>query len=600
MSGAQTVRMGRMLRGQFKRWRLAEPLAGGEPIADALRVHPLVGQLLVRRGLTEPAAAERFLRPKLGDLHDPQLLPGCDKAAQRIVDALRQGEKVVIYGDYDVDGVTATSILYHTLKAAQPDADVLRYIPHRIDEGYGLNAESLEKLIAQGAKLIVSVDCGITAHEPARVVAESDADLIITDHHEMDDRLPEAYALVHPRLHERDGAVEAAYPYGELCGAGVAYKLAWQVARTWCGSERVTDVFRELLVNLLPLAALGTVADVVPLVDENRTIVQYGLGRIKHTPFEGLNAMIDASRLREEKVDAYHVGFVLGPRLNACGRMGHAISACKLLTTATGGEAHDIAEFLNSENDKRRATEHQIFQQAVERVKQSGYDGDDVRAIVLADDHWHPGVIGIVCSRLVERFGRPAVLLNTANGEASGSARSIDGFNIHEAFGACAEHLASFGGHAMAAGLKLPTDAVAGFRDALVAYANERIAVEDLVPAVTIDAELPLAEATQGLCEQLETLAPFGRANPTPRWLVSGAQVAGEPRIVGRDGKHLKVTLGQGGRSLPVIAWGQGPYAEHFAAGRPIDAVIELKLNRWNNRASAEGVMVDFRFEPQG
>ena len=396
-------------------------------LAESLRLHPLVGGLLWQRGVCSAAAAERFMTPRLTDLYDPVGLPGCERAAERIVQALRNDEPVVIYGDYDVDGVTATSILYHTLKTAKPDANVTRYIPHRIDEGYGLNADALQQLIEGGAKLIVTVDCGIAATQTAPLAADASVDLIITDHHAFGDALPVAHTLVHPRLHERDPSIETPYPFGDLCGAGVAYKLAWQVARTWCGSERVTDVYRELLVDLLALAALGTVADVVSLTDENRIIVKYGLGRVKHTGISGLNALIDSSNLREEKVDAYHVGFILAPRLNACGRMGHAISACKLLTTATGDEAREIADFLNQENDKRRATERSIVEQAVERVKACGYDTADHRAIVLADPAWHAGVIGIVCSRLVDRFGRPTIILNTANGLASGSGRSGGG-----------------------------------------------------------------------------------------------------------------------------------------------------------------------------
>ncbi len=589
-----------MMRGQFKRWRLADPGDETETrrLAESLRLHPLVGRLLWQRGIHSPSAAERFMQPRLANLYDPVGLPGCEAAAQRIVEAIKNREPIVIYGDYDVDGVTATAILFHTLRAAAPDADVRRYIPHRIDEGYGLNTDALGSMIEQGVKLIVTVDCGIAAIEPAQLIAESDADLIITDHHEIGTTLPEACAIVHPRLHTADDTIETPYPFDALCGAGVAYKLAWQFARTWCGSERVTEVFRDLLAgDLLALAALGTVADIVPLVDENRAIVHFGLGCIKRTHIPGLNALIDASNLREEKVDAYHVGFVLGPRLNACGRMGHAISACKLLTTAIGDEAREIAEFLNRANDQRRSTERTIFQEAAERVKQADYDAADRRAIVLADTEWHPGVIGIVCSRLAERFGRPTVILNTANGLAVGSARSVEGVNLYEALDACSEHLVSFGGHAMAAGLKIEPANIDAFRDALVAHINDQLPATELVPAIDVHAELPLADATRGLAESLEILAPFGPDNPQPVWLVREATIAQPPRILGKDGRHLKVTLEQNDRHLPCVIWNQGSYADAFAPGRKLDAVIKLKANRWNNRVTGEGEMIDFNLE---
>ena len=566
-------------------------------MADALRVHPIVGQVLALRGVTEPAAAERFFNPSLANLHDPRLMPNCERAADRIVTALRDDQPIVIYGDYDVDGITATAILHHTLTTCKPDAQVQRYIPHRIDEGYGLNAESLTKLADRGAKLIVSVDCGITAVEPAAALADCDTDLIITDHHELcpDRSLPDCYTIVHPRLHQADDSIDVPYPFADPCGAGVAYKLAWQICRSWCGSELVPDQFKQLLVNLLSLAALGTVADVVPLVDENRTIVRFGLGAIKHTPFEGLNALIDASRLRDEKIDAYHVGFVLGPKLNACGRMGHAREACKLLTTATGNEAVELARLLESENESRRATERQIADQAAERVRTNKFDHDDVRAIVLADDQWHPGVIGIVCSRLVEQFGRPVILLNTANGLAQGSGRSIDGFDLHGALAACDEHLTSWGGHEMAAGLKIPTDKIDTFRDALIRYAGEHITVEQLTPTLNLDGEIALTEFDVAMIEQLDRLAPFGRCNTRPVLLMRDVGIAQPPRRVGAEGKHLVLTVKQGGAMTRGIAWRAGEYADQFAVGQRLDLAVQPKINEWNGRRTPEIVIEDWR-----
>jgi len=576
-----------MQRGVRRRWRLADPQPAADELARSLGTHPLVGQLLARRGITDRDAAEQFLRPSLQHLHDPANLPGCADAADRIVHAIRSGQRICLYGDYDVDGVTGLAILYHTLRAADPNVDVQRYIPHRIDEGYGLNAEALGTIIDHGAELIVSVDCGATAVHPAAVTRERGVDMIITDHHELGSELPEAHTIVHPRL--QDGA----YPFGDLCGAGVAYKLAWQIARTFCGSERVSETFRTLLVDLLSLAALGTVADVVPLVDENRTLVQYGLGRIKHTRFEGLNALIDAARLRDETIDAYHVGFVLGPRLNACGRMGHAIEACRLLTDATGDDARRIAADLNAANDQRRDTERAIFQQAADRITERGYDKDDCRVIVLEDDTWHPGVVGIVCSRLVEKFGRPVVLLNTADNQAQGSARSIDAFNIHDAFTACAEHLDSYGGHAMAAGLKLPAASIEIFRDALTDYANAHLTRDDLAVALDLDGEVALADVTVDLVDEINRLAPFGRGNEQPVLLVPNVRIAQPPRPVGQQGAHLVLVVEQAGTTRRAIAFRMGPYADRVAEGQTLDLAVKPKINEWNGRRNAEIEIAD-------
>jgi len=585
------------IQGRMRRWRMAPAVdeAAAATLARALHAHPLIGRLLLRRGIDDAEPARRFFQPKLTDLHDPRALPGCAAAATRIVDALRAGEPIVIYGDYDVDGVTATAILHHMLTTCRPDAEVRRYIPHRLDEGYGLNAEALDALIDDGAGLIVSVDCGITAVEPAKVARRRGVDLIVTDHHQFAEALPDAHTLVHPRLAEHPAcdAGEPGYPFGELCGAGVAYKLAWQIARQWCGSEKVSEDLRHLLVDLLPLAALGTIADVVPLVDENRIIAKFGLGQIKRTRFEGLNALIAASKLDSEKIDAYHVGFVLGPRLNACGRMGHARDACTLLTTAAGEEAAVIAEQLNGENKQRQATERAIFQQAVAMIEEAGFDAEDCRAIVLGHEQWHPGVVGIVCSRLVERFGRPVVLLNTADGEATGSARSIDGFDIHAAFTACAGHLTTYGGHAMAAGLRLATERVEAFRDDLVAVANAALGVEDLTPVLDLEADLDLDELTPNLVEQIDRLAPFGRANPRPALRVRAAQLANPPRTVGSGGKHLTLMVRQGRATVRGIAFNRGEFARRLWQGQTLDLAVRPKLNRFNGRTSVELEVVD-------
>lgn len=577
-----------------KRWRFRSPAGSTDAVTVAARrlgVHPLVASLLHLRGLLDEDAATRFLTPKLQQLHDPALIPGMTRAAERIARAVAERQPIVVYGDYDVDGITASAILWHMLSAA--GADVSTYVPHRIEEGYGLNCEAIGKLCERedGRKpLIVSVDCGITAVEPAAIARERGVDLIITDHHQFNpDALPDAYALVHPRL------PGSTYPFGELCGAGVAFKLAWQVAKLHCGSERLPQTFRDLLLDLLSLAALGTVADIVPLIDENRVITRFGLGQIKRTRFIGLNAMIDAASLREEKVDAYHVGFVLGPRLNACGRMGHAERAVQLLTVAAEAEAMATAKFLTAENEKRRTTERDIFTQAKQMVEECGYDSPDCRAIVLGCEGWHQGVVGIVASRLVEAFSRPVVMLNIDNGEAHGSARSVEGVSIHEALEHCARHLTTFGGHAMAAGLRLPSDGIGAFRDAMVAFINDKLSADELTPVLNIDGLCDLGDITLPLVEQVERMAPFGRDNPAPVLCIRGAIVDRPPTRMGKQGNHLRIPLRHGGKQAWAVAFGMGDLADQLPAGVAIDVAFEPKINNWQGRRSVDLHVVDFR-----
>ena len=325
-------------------------------------------RLLAARGFADAEAARRFCEPKLTDLHDPGTLPDIDVAAGRLVDAVRAGQKIVIYGDYDVDGITATAILFHTIRAVAPDARVESYVPHRLEEGYGINADALRQIGADGADLVVSVDCGITAVEPADAARSIGLDLIITDHHNLpeDGRLPEALAVVHPR---RPGS---AYPFGDLCGAGVAFKLAWRFATTWCGSERVSSSLQRTLLDMLPLAAMGAIADVVPLVGENRIMASWGLRTIRDSPLAGLRALLEASDLADAKIDTEKVGFILGPKLNACGRMGHAAEAVRLLTDAPDDEAQEIAVRLATLNRERQRTERTILEQACELATDRG------------------------------------------------------------------------------------------------------------------------------------------------------------------------------------------------------------------------------------
>ena len=591
-----------MQRGLTKRWTITQPATavepGGEHPAATIETLPLPERILAARGLADPDIVSRFLDPKLKHLHDPALLPGAARAAQRLVEAVKASERIVIYGDYDVDGITASAMLYHTIRAVEPAADVHTFVPHRLEDGYGLNTQSIAQLADDGARLIISVDCGINAINSAQLARDRGVDLIITDHHNLPEgaehdpgKLPQAYELVHPRLPGSD------YPFGELCGAGVAFKLCWQFAITWCGSQRVSKQLQQTLMHMLPLAAMGTIADVVPLVDENRVLACFGLRLMKQTPLPGLHALLDASKLLDEKIDDQTVGFVLGPRLNACGRMGHAREAVRLLTEATGEETTQLAEHLAAMNRTRQSTERTILNQAMRLAEETGQLSDEHRIIVLAHPDWHPGVVGIVCSRLVDRFGRPAVLMQSADGVCKGSARSIDGYSIHEGIATCRDMLTTFGGHDMAAGLSFDANRLDEFRTRVLAHANAGIDIAHLTPAITIDCDAQLPELDLQQVGRLETLAPFGRTNPRPSVRLTGLTIAQPPRVLGAHGKHLEIRCKQdiAGRPhwLRCMWWSGAEQAGIVAAGQQVDLVIEPKLNHFNGRTSVEGIIRD-------
>lgn len=553
---------------------------------------PLLERVFDARGVPAPER-DNFLRPTLRHLHDPSLIPDLDRAAERLLRATDAREPIVIYGDYDVDGITATAILYHVLRHCRPDADIRAYVPHRLEEGYGLNADALRALAEEGARVVVSVDCGITAVEPARVAREAGIDLIITDHHNPPatlDALPDAYAVVHPRRPDSN------YPFGELPGAGVAYKLAWRLATLCAGNERVDEPTRVLLLEMLGLASLGVIADVVPLVGENRVIVRHGLGRVRQTTIPGLRALIEACDLDGEDLVAEDVGFKMGPRLNACGRLGHAREAVELLTSATGARARTIAAELSTLNTRRRAIAEKIEAEAIEAAEAAGMTGNDRRAIVLAGEGWHPGVVGIVCSRLAERFHRPAVLLcREDDGACRGSGRSVEGYSLHAGLSACADLLTTFGGHDMAAGLALLVEHLDAFTDRLCAHAGEHIAEEDLCARTRYDCDASLAELTMPGVAELERLGPFGRDNPRTTLRVLNAQLVGPAQTMGREARHLRLTLRQDDRAVRCVGWGMGDLADRLAHGTSVDAVLAPTLNTFQGQTRVQCELLDLR-----
>jgi single-stranded-DNA-specific exonuclease len=564
-----------------------------EGLAKALRVSPVVAQLLLNRGLAEPDHADRFLKAPLKGLHPADSLPGVPAAADFLGEAVRKGRRICVYGDYDVDGTTGTAILWQVLRMLGSSADF--YVPHRLEEGYGLNCEALRQIAASGASVVVTVDCGIGSLAEAEEARRLGLDLIITDHHEMKARLPDAAAIVHPRL------PGCSYPFGGLSGAGVAFKLAWALCQRACGSERVTARYRDFLMEAVVLTALGLVADVVPLHDENRIFVRHGLARLREAPTPGLRALLDATGLAEKsQLCADDVSYKLAPRLNAVGRLGSARLVVELLTTTSAQRAADLARFLEAQNAQRQQYERRILSRARELADACDLDGSP--ALVLADADWHAGVIGIVASRLVEQYARPVLLIalqeHAGNGQVGhGSGRSVPGFPLHEALEACGEHLLSHGGHAAAAGFRIRPELIETFRERFCEYAARTFEAEPPpMPRLVLDAEVPLSALTPGMLEELDRLEPYGMDNRRPVFLASGLQVVGDLKRVGGGERHLSFRVRQQATALRAIAFGMAERAEELlSAGGACCLAFSPRLNEWQGYRRVDLEIVDLR-----
>ncbi|MCC7292992.1 MAG: single-stranded-DNA-specific exonuclease RecJ [Phycisphaerales bacterium] len=572
-----------------KRWIIEPAWEERDAAAKLWGVPPLVAQLLHNRGVRDVEAAQRFLCPSLKGLHAPGLLPGAMRAAEIIADAAAAGRRIVLYGDYDVDGITGVAILWRLLTAAR--ANVGFYVPSRLDEGYGLHADAVCALADEGAELIVTVDCGVTGVEAAERLRTRGVPLVITDHHEPGATLPFAEAIVHP------GMSAAPYPNPHLSGSGVAFKLAWAVAQRLSGAERVTPELRETLMDCLPLAALGTIADVVPLVDENRILARHGLAMLPDTRHAGLAALLESAGLKDSTVGGFDVGFKLAPRLNAAGRMGHARLAVELLTRATMDRAREIARVLEGENRTRQTVERQVFHQACERIDAERMAADSRHAIVVEGEGWHAGVIGIVAARVVDRYHRPAFLIALDGDRGQGSGRSVAAFDLNEALTACGEHLLSYGGHAMAAGLKIQADRVGAFREAFVQTANQRLTPTELQPRLALDGVIALQELTRATVDAIDAMEPFGQGNPKPRFATDWIELAAEPRAVGQDGTHLQAVFRQNGAQIKAIGFGLAGHLEDLKQHRRCRAAVEPMISRFNGRESVEMRLLDLQFE---
>jgi single-stranded-DNA-specific exonuclease len=568
-------------------------------LARALPTSPIVAQLLLNRGVRDLDQARRFLDPLLKGLHPPQLLPGISEAVERLFRAVEEGKRVCVYGDYDVDGVTGTAILLQalTLLGARPD----RYVPHRLEEGYGLNREALRLLAKNGVQVVLTVDCGIASLAEAALARELGLELIVTDHHEPKSTLPDASVLVHPRLPGGE------YPFGGLSGSAVAFKLAWALAMRKCGGDKVTPAFREMLLDAVALAALGVVADVVPLVDENRILVRAGLARLADKAPVGLQALCEVADVNlSGELRASDIGFRLAPRLNAVGRLGQAEVAVELLLTTRRERAVDLARHCDSLNEMRQKLERETVKRTRELAESEGRLGDP--ALVLASGEWHAGVVGIVAGRLAEQYGRPALLITLPTADprretvpyASGSGRSIPGVPLHEALAACGDLLAAHGGHEAAAGFRLPPENIDAFRERFCAQVAGRFPSGMPTPELVLDDETPLSALTPGLVNDLDRLEPYGAKNRKPLFLAGGLTVEGEPRKVGQGERHLSFRVRQGTTALKAIGWNMAErVGELMSAGGACCLAFTPRRNVWQGRVSVDLEVSDFQPGPR-
>lgn len=555
------------------RWQLVEAEESQvRELAGKLEIHPLTARLLINRGVSDPEQARRFLQVDLSGIYSPFLMDGIQEAVDRIRAALDQREKILIYGDYDVDGVSSTTLLMKMFQGLEADVDY--YIPNRFTEGYGLNENALRRAKEAGVQLMISVDTGISAVKEAKIARQLGLDLIITDHHEPPAVLPEGVAVINPK---KPGC---SYPCKLLAGVGVAFKLAHALL------GRVPE-------EVLDLAALGTIADLVPLMDENRVIAALGLKEINRRRNIGLSALMDVAGIQGE-VTAGHVGFSLGPRINAGGRLDTAGTAVELLLTEDPKQARVLAEELDGMNRERQKLVEEIAGEACAAVESA--PEKHRRFIVVAAPGWNVGVIGIVASRLVEKYYRPTIVLgiDEETGMAKGSARSIAGLDLYQALTTCTDLLSQFGGHEMAAGMSLPQENIEEFHRRLDQIAGEWLQEEDYIPLSRVEADLSIAEVNLNLIEELESLEPCGMGNPTPRFRLRGAGLS-RLQVMGREKNHLKMVLKDQRDSLEAVGFRLGELAEEIAPLARPELLGELTINEWNHRRSPQFLIRDIR-----
>ncbi len=550
-----------------------------DSLTASLGVAPVVGGMLWRRDLRNLEAAREFFNPSISHLLDPFLMLDMEKAVAKISECIEQHAPILVYGDYDVDGTTAASLLHLFLQSIGAKSEF--YIPDRNTEGYGVSHKGIDYAAEIGAKLIITCDCGITAIEQTEYAKQQGVNMMITDHHIPDDQLPDAVAILNPKQNDCE------YPNKNLCGAGVAFKLTQAI------SER-RGLSKEQALQFMDLAAIGTAADIVQVTGENRIIVAEGLKLISQGKRPGIKALKKVAGITRDEVTVSDVLFGLGPRINAVGRLGEAMRAVRLMTASTQVEARELSAVLNSENEARKTVEGKIFDEAV-RLSNARYDPREKRSLVLYKEGWHHGVIGIVASKLKERYFVPTVIIAINDGVGKASARSISGFDLHAAFSKCADLLLSFGGHTMAAGMSIDPDNLEAFEKRFQEIAIEQVTEEMMRPRLKIESIIEFSDINSQLMETLRRLAPYGPGNMRPLFATQNLEVIGYPRpkIVGKN--HLKFKVRQGRTVLDAIGFGMAEYLELLYAGKPIELAYVLSENEWQGRKTIQLELKDIR-----
>ncbi len=533
------------------------------------RCPSVAAHLLAQRGITAPEQAAVYFRPNLGQLHDPFLMKDMDRAVERIERALGDGERIMVFGDYDVDGTTAVALVYSFL--LRFTGNITFYIPDRYAEGYGVSTQGIDKAAEEGVTLIIALDCGIKSVDKVRYAAEKGIDFIICDHHRPGDELPPAVAVLDPM---RD---DCPYPYKELSGCGIGFKLLQALALH-------NGIAPTELEVLLDLVAVSTACDIVPITGENRVLAHFGLKRLNDDPRPGIKAMLGMANVKR-RLNVTDLVFIIGPRINAAGRIEHGRQAVELLLSHDLAQAEEIGNRVNANNITRQDLDKRITTEALELIAST----DELReawSTVLFHPEWHKGVIGIVASRLIESHYRPTIVLTESNGKATGSARSVKGFDVYEAISACSDLLDQFGGHTYAAGLTMPLDNVEAFRERFERIAREQLTEEMRVPEEEVDVEVPLAEVNDRLLNIVEHMAPYGPHNMRPVFLTRGVIDTGGARIVGDD--HLKLSIAMTKdpkeRRFDAIAFRQGRWLEHIKRGEPFSILYTIEANEWQGR----------------
>ncbi len=556
-----------------KHWKIYHPNPKLQAhLSDALDVHPIISQLLINREITDIQEAKDFLSADLSGLHDPFLFKNMDIAVARINQAKLKKELILVVGDYDVDGVTSSALLNNIFK--KMGIKVVHHIPHRMQDGYGMNENMGKFAKEQGADLVVAVDCGITAQKEVDLINAQGIDVIILDHHEPDKQLPNAVAIINPK--QKD----CPYPFKHLASVGLVTKLT-QALLGNKESEKILD-----------LAAIGTIADVVPLRGENRIFVKSGLPKISTTTNKGLLALLDITKIRGKKLSPFHIGFVLGPRINAAGRMDSAQTSLDLFLSNNHEEAYDLAKVLDRHNVARQKIQARVVDEALEIVEQEmNFKGQKI--IVLGKEGWHKGVLGIVASRLADKYYRPAIVISIEDGIGTASARSIDGFHLHKALANCAEYLENFGGHAGAAGLTIKEENIDPFRALINKVAQETLEIKKLLPTLKIDCEIPLGSITMEMAEIIDSMEPFGEGNPSPIFCSRGVTVSSRPAVLGKN--TLKFWVADGDFSISAVGFGMAEYKAMIQKGKKIDLAYQISIDDWNKAPTPQLMLKDIR-----